>query len=339
MKDDCRDERSETASAGNAARRQDPPQTSRDAEIVYRLRILKRASWVGIVGNVLLSSLKIAAGIVSQSLAVVGDGIDSLSDVVTSIVTLYAAKAAAAPPDPEHPWGHSRAETIATKTLSLIIIMAGVQLLIMTVKKLTGSVEPVLPGRLALLATGISVVGKVGLAALKFRAGRLTDSEMMRADALNMRNDILLSLAVLGGVFFTRVLGLPIIDILAGFAVSLWIIFVGAQVFLRTNTELMDSIDDPELYRHVFEAVDAVEGVSHPHRVRIRGLNALYVIDLDVEVDGNLPVAEAHAMACRVESEIRRRMKKVFDIMVHVEPAGVADHGEGYGLVPEDLDQ
>jgi len=302
-----------------------------------RLSFLKRASWAGIVGNLLLSAIKISAGLLSGSLAVVGDGIDSLSDVVTSTVTLYAAKAGAAPPDPEHPWGHGRVETIATKTLSLIIIMAGLQLLAMTLRKLTGSISPELPGRLALIASGISIVGKTALAAYKFRAGRKTESRMMHADAINMRNDILLSFAVLGGVLFTRILNLPLIDVLAGLLVSIWIIISGVKVFLNTNTELMDSVEDRDVYRHVFDAVDAITGVSNPHRVRIRGLNSLYVIDLDVEVDGSLTVSEAHTLACSLELEIRTRIKKVYDIMVHVEPAGVADHGEGYGLVPGDI--
>lgn len=315
--------------------KEDPNPVEQTAQ--ERLSVLKRASWAGIVGNLALAALKIFAGLLSGSLAVVGDGFDSLSDVVTSMVTLYAAKAGAAPPDPEHPWGHGRVETIATKTLSLIIIMAGLQLLTMTLRKLTGGVSAEIPGTIALIASGISILGKIGLAAYKSRAGRLTGSKMMQADATNMRNDILLSLAVLGGVFFTRVLNLPLIDVLAGLCVSVWIIISGVQVFLHTNNELMDSVDDKEVYRHVFDAVDAIDGVSNPHRVRIRGLNSLYVIDLDVEVDGALTVSEAHNLACKLEIEIRSRIKKVFDIMVHVEPAGVADHGEGYGLVPGDL--
>jgi len=304
-----------------------------------RLKLLKKASWAGIIGNLLLSALKISAGLVSSSLAVIGDGIDSLSDVVTSMVTLYAAKAGAAPPDPEHPWGHGRVETIATKTLSLIIIMAGLQLLTMTVRKITGAEISEIPGQFALIASGVSIVGKTLLAAYKYHAGRITESQMMQADAINMRNDILLSFAVLTGVFFTRILHLPILDVTAGFAVSLWIIISGIKVFLNTNTELMDSVDDKSVYMHVFEAAAMIDGVSNPHRVRIRGLNSLYVIDMDVEVDGNLSVAEAHSLACSLEVEIRRRIKKVYDIMVHVEPAGVADHVEGYGLVPGDIDR
>ncbi|RKX72758.1 MAG: cation transporter [Spirochaetes bacterium] len=302
-----------------------------------RLNVLKKASWAGIIGNLLLSALKITAGLVSSSLAVVGDGIDSLSDVVTSMVTLYAAKAGAAPPDPEHPWGHGRAETIATKTLSLVIIMAGLQLLTMTVRKITGAEISNIPGKFALLASGISIIGKSALAAYKFHAGRITESQMMHADAINMRNDILLSFVVLTGVFFTRILNLPILDIAAGFAVSIWIIISGIRVFLHTNTELMDSIDDKNVYCHVFQAAEMIQGISNPHRVRIRGLNSLYVIDMDVEVDGNLSVSEAHSLACSLEVEIRNRINKVYDIMVHIEPAGVPDHLEGYGLVPDDI--
>ena len=314
----------------------------KNAEIITpekRLSLLKKASWAGIIGNLFLSILKITAGIIASSLAVIGDGIDSLSDVVTSMVTLYAAKAGAVPPDPDHPWGHGRVETIATKTLSLIIIMAGLQLLSMTVRKLTGAEIVEIPGKLALAASGISIAGKSMLAGYKFHAGRITESHMMRADAINMRNDILLSFAVLTGVFFTRILNLPILDVTAGFAVSIWIIISGYKVFLHTNTELMDSVEDKTVYRHVFEAVETIQGVSNPHRVRIRGLNSLYVIDLDVEVDGNLTVSEAHCLACTLEVEIRRRIKKVFDIMVHIEPAGVPDHQEGYGLVPEDIEK
>ena len=303
-----------------------------------RLSLLKKASWAGIVGNLFLSILKITAGVLSGSLAVIGDGIDSLSDVVTSMVTLYAAKAGAVPPDPDHPWGHGRVETIATKTLSLIIIMAGLQLLTMTVRKLTGAEIVDIPGKFALAASGISIAGKSALAGYKFRAGRITGSRMMKADAINMRNDILLSFAVLTGVFFTRILNLPLLDVTAGFAVSIWIIISGYKVFLHTNTELMDSVEDKTVYRHVFEAVKKIHGVSNPHRVRIRGLNSLYVIDLDVEVDGSLTVSRAHALACSLEVEIRRRIKNVFDIMVHIEPAGVPDHMEGYGLVPGDIE-
>lgn len=303
-----------------------------------RLKIIERASYLGIAGNLILAVLKISLGLLSGSLAVVGDGIDSLSDVVTSLVTLYAARAAAAPPDREHPWGHARLETIAGKTLSFIIVTAGGQLMIFTLTRLLRGPSPPLPAPPALYVAGLSIMGKAIMAAGKFRAARITESPMMRADAVNMRSDILLSLAVLIGILGTRIFALPVIDLIAGFGVSLWIIITGIRLFLGTNSELMDAVDNPGVYREVFAAVNAVHGVSKPHRVRIRRLNAFYVIDLDVEVDGEISVREAHELACRLEKEIRGRIPKVFDIMVHVEPAGAARHQEGYGLIPEDMD-
>ena len=310
-----------------------PPLTTQS-----RLIIIERASWLGIAGNLLLAALKVPVGLISGSLAVAGDGIDSLSDVVTSIVTLYAARAAAVPPDREHPWGHARLETIAGKTLSFIIVTAGGQLMIITITRLFGGLPSPLPTPLALYAALLSIVGKALMAALKFRAARITESPMMQADAVNMRSDILLSLTVLIGILGTRIFALPLIDLIAGFGVSLWIIIIGIRLFLRTNSELMDSVENPAVYREVFAAVDTVPGVSNPHRVRIRRLNAFYVIDLDVEVDGTISVHQAHELACRLEKEIRGRIPKVFDIMVHVEPAGAARHQEGYGLIPADMD-
>ena len=302
-----------------------------------RLKILKRASWIGILGNLFLSGLKVGVGVLSGSLAVIGDGIDSISDVVTSLVTLYASKAAAAPPDPEHPWGHGRVETIATKTLSLIIVMAGLQLALLSGRKLMGWTDTFIPTQAALVVTGVSILGKALLATIKFQAAKKTQSRMMRADAMNMRNDILLSFTVLAGLLFTQFLNLPILDVLFGLGISIWIIVSGLRIFLHANTELMDSVEDREVYRQVFAATEKVPGVQNPHRVRIRRLNALYVVDLDVEVDGNLTVEQAHALACQLEKEICASVGNIYDIMVHIEPEGCEIHQEGYGLVPDDV--
>lgn len=302
-----------------------------------RLHLLKTASWIGICGNFILAGMKIIAGMLSGSFALIGDGIDSLSDVITSIVILYAATVGAAPPDPEHPWGHGRLEIIATKTLSLLMIVAGLQILILTIRRLMDADMTGIPGRIGLYAIGVSIVGKACLAVYKFRVSKITESQMIATYAQNMLNDILLSVLVLAGILFTRVFHLPVIDLLTGFGVCVWIVTSGIRIFLRTNSELMDSMDNPQVYREVFAAVEVIEGVFNPHRVRIRGINAFYVIDLDVEVDGNLSVNQAHELACELEAEIRKRVKKVFDIMVHIEPIGGGHHQEGYGLIPSDI--
>ncbi len=302
-----------------------------------RLRLIQTASWVSILSNFLLAGIKISVGLLSGSYAVIGDGIESLSDVITSIVILYSATVGATPPDPEHPWGHGRLEIITTKTLSIIMIMAGVQIFYITLRRLINTDIPEIPDSAALYAAGISIAWKTGLAIYKNKVGKTTGSSMMIADTRNMINDIVLSILVLTGVLFTRIFQLPIIDLMAGFGVSIWIVFSGVKLYRFTNSELMDSIGNMQIYQEVFAAVDTIKEVSNPHRVRIRRINSSYVVDLDVEVDGNVSVNAAHDSACKLENEIRNRLKNVFDIMVHIEPAGCQHHKEGYGLIPSDI--
>ncbi len=284
------------------------------------------------VGNAVLAALKVTAGFVSGSLAVVGDGIDSTTDIVTSLVTLLAARIMGKPPDATHPYGHTRVETMATKILSFVIFFVGAQLAISTVRRLLAHDAAGLPTMLALYVTAFSIVGKIALAIHQFRIGRRYDSSMLIANGKNMRNDIVISAAVLVGLVFTHLLRLPILDTVSALAVSVWIMKSAFDIFLETSTELMDGMEDDSMYQQIFDAVAGVEGAHNPHRTRVRKLSNMHVIDLDIEVDESMSVHDAHEVAMRVESEIRRKIPSVYDVIVHVEPLGNIEHSERYGL-------
>ncbi|QEN08071.1 cation transporter [Oceanispirochaeta crateris] len=302
-----------------------------------RIQIIRRTSWIGIIGNGFLALLKIILGLFSGSIAVVADGIDSSADIVTSLITLFTANIINEPPDKEHPWGHARAETIATKALSFFIFFAGAQLFISTIQNLLTNELRQLPGKWALVAAGISIIGKILLALNKYNAGKITKSSMLIADAKNMQNDIILSLTVLIGLGCTYYFNLPLIDMLTGLFISLWIMKTAYSLFMETSIELMDSVSDDTLYSTVFKAATETPGVINPHRARIRKLNNLYDIDLDIEVCGTISVREAHGIAVKVEENIKKALPEIFDIMVHVEPEGNIESGEQFGLTPEDF--
>ncbi|WP_028973233.1 cation diffusion facilitator family transporter [Spirochaeta cellobiosiphila] len=302
-----------------------------------RLHLINRASWAGIMGNALLSGTKLVLGFLSGSLAVIGDGVDSATDILTSIITLVSARIAAKPPDAQHPYGHGRAETIATKVLSFVIVFAGFQLAVTTIKQLIIKQSMAIPTSLALIATGISVIGKILLALYKGRIGRLTQSNMLIADAKNMRNDILISFSVLIGLFFTFILGLPILDKILALFLSVIIVKVGFEIFIETSEELMDGISDPEIYKIVFDAVKKIQGVNNPHKTRIRKVNNLYVVEMDIEVDPQLSVAEGHQLASEVEKSIRHSVENIYDVLIHVEPEGIHHSREEFGLKESDL--
>jgi cation diffusion facilitator family transporter len=306
-----------------------------------RVRLIRTASVTALVGNTVLAGIKIAAGVTAGSLAVLGDGIDSSVDVLIAVMSLVVARIIARPADRGHPWGHGRAETVATALLSCSLFFAGAQLILNSgTSLLAGGVREV-PSPAALAVTLVSIAGKLLLAWSQYLFGKKADSAMLRANAKNMTGDVILSAGVLLGLALTMITGLGVIDSAAAILVGLWVIKSAVGIFMEVNAELMDGSSGPEFYRALFDAVHSVAGAGHPHRARMRRIAGLWDIDLDIEVDGALTVSEAHRIATRVERAIKARVEGVYDIMVHVEPLGDSKKhsGEGYGLREEELDQ
>jgi cation diffusion facilitator family transporter len=298
---------------------------------------IAKASWVGIFGNAFLSAIKIIAGFVSGSLAVVADGVDSSSDIITSVITLITARLLTRPPSKKYPYGYLKADTIATKLLSFIIFFAGAQLLIVTVRRLIQGSSHEMPGKLAIVVTAISILGKLLLSLHQFRKGKQTNSSMLIANGRNMQNDVLISSSVLLGLVFIYVFKLPILDTITALLVSLWVLRVALNIFWETSLELMDSTKDCAIYEKIFDAIDAVEGAHHPHRVRARNIGHKVMIAIDLEVDGALTLHEAHEIAHRVEDSIKSKIDNVFDVAIHLEPLGDKKEEKAVGIAKNSL--
>ena len=303
----------------------------------YRNQYIKKASWVGIIGNTILAIAKIVIGFISGSMAVIGDGIDTATDILTYFITLLAARIMNKPPNYKYPYGYNRAEAVATKALSFVIFFAGAQLFLSTLLKVINNEPRNIPSLLAIYVTIFSIISKAGLAIYQFKIGRKIESNMIIANAKNMRNDILISSSVLVGLLFTQVFKLPVLDLLTAMAVSIWIMKAGFEIFMETSRELMDGVDNPEIYYKIFDAVEEA-GAVHPHKVRIRKHSNLYTVDLDIEVDGKLSIEEGHEISKRVENNIKEKLENVYDVMVHVEPSGNIEK-EQYGLSRDKMDR
>ncbi|MDR1250079.1 MAG: cation diffusion facilitator family transporter [Treponema sp.] len=293
--------------------------------------MIKTAAWVAMAGNALLAALKIYAGVRSESLAVIGDGIDTSVDVLIAIMTLVVAKIISRPADIGHPWGHGRAETVATAILSFALFFAGAQLMLNAGADIVFGERREAPDSLALIVTIISIAGKIVLAWTQYLFGKRADSPMLRANAKNMTGDVVISAGVLAGLLLSSLTGIGLIDSAAALLVGVWVIRSAVGIFFEANAELMDGGSGKEFYRAVFEAVHSVSGAGNPHRARMRRIAGYWDIDIDIEVDPDLTIREAHAIASRVEGAIKERVEGVYDIMVHVEPAGNSER-EGFGL-------
>jgi len=302
-----------------------------------RQKIIIRISWITIIGNAVLAVLKLTFGFISNSYAVIGDGIDSTTDIASSIVVLIAARIISRPPNIKFPYGYQKADTIATKVLSFIIFFAGAQLVVSTLKILILREPTVVPSRLAIYISVISVIGKAFLSLNLFRHGKKINSNMLIANGINMRNDIFISLAVLIGLIFTLIFSLPIIDKILALFLGGFIMIEAFKMFLKTNVELMDGIEDTQLYCQLFEAVNSVKGAHNPHRVRARKIGSHYMVNLDIEVEPDLTVKEAHEIAKSVESSIKSNLMNIYDVMVHIEPRGNYEKDEKFGIRESDV--
>jgi len=297
-----------------------------------------KASWVSIIGNGILSASKITTGIFAGSLAVVGDGIDSATDIIISLITLFTAQIISRPPNVKYPYGYERADTIAARTLSFVIFFAGAQLLVSTIQRLFSHAPQQIPAPIAIYVTFISILGKLGLAYYQQSIGKKTGSTMLIANAQNMRNDVLISSSVLFGLACVFILRLPILDTLTALAVSFWILKTAYGIFWETTTDLMDGIKDPSIYQSIFAALDSVPGASNPHRIRIRKMGNLYVLEMDIEVNGQLTVFASHKIAHQVEESLRQNIPNLYDVVIHVEPTGQTQSSEKFGVCRDDFE-
>ncbi len=298
-------------------------------------KLLIRASWISTIGNAILSAAKIIIGFTAGSLAVLGDGIDSATDVAISIVMIFTARIMSRPPSKQYAFGYEKAEGIATKVLSIIIFYAGIQMLISSIRCLFSEETKVLPTSIAIYVTIFSIIGKLLLASYQYRQGKRINSSLLMANAVNMRNDVIISTGVLIGLVFTFVLKLPILDTITGLIISLFILRSSIKIFMDSSVELMDGVKDMNIYDTIFTAVQKVPGAGHPHRVRSRMIGNLYIITLDIEVDPDITVMQGHEIAEDVENSIKDSVKNVYDIIVHVEPAGRSQVGEKFGVDEE----
>ena len=300
-------------------------------DLIRKTRLIKTASLTALIGNALLAAAQIGAGVYAGSLAVIGNGIDSATDVVIAIMTLAVARIISRPADENHPWGHGRAETVATAILAFMLFFAGAQLIINSGRYIIFAAEREAPDMAALVVTLVAIAAKIGLAWSQYALGKKADSLMLKANAKNMFADVFLSAGVLAGLGLSMLFDIGVIDSWAALLVGLWVIKSALGIFLEANTELMDGGSNRVFYKAVFDAVRSVDCAERPHRVRMRRIAGFWDIDIDIEVPPSKTVSEAHGIACKVEAAIKERVENVYDIVVHVEPAGDTEN-EGYGL-------
>ena len=283
------------------------------------------ATWLGIIVNTLLAIMKGIAGFISGSRALLADAVHSASDIAGSIVVLFGVKIATKPPDEEHPYGHGKAENIASIIVALLLIVIGIEISISSVKVFFGEV-PKAPGKLALIVIIISILIKEGLFQYKFRIGRKYQSSALISEAWHHRSDSLSSIAALfgvGGAMLGEYFQLPFLvyaDAAAGILVSLIVVKIGYSLAKESSLVMMEKVLDKKEVKKYKQTVMAVDGVIRIDQIFARTHGRYVIIDIKVSVDPNLSVKEGHDIAKAVKQRLLQKHEDIEDVLVHLNP-------------------
>lgn len=283
------------------------------------------ATWVGIIVNVLLTIMKAIGGILSGSKALIADALHSASDIVGSIVILFAVKIANKPPDEEHPYGHGKAENIASIIVALLLIVIGVQISIQSTKVFFGASPPA-PGKLALIILVISIVIKEALFYYKYTLGKKYRSPALISEAWHHRSDSMSSLAALIGVGLAIVgekFDIPILlygDAVAGIIVSIIVMKVGYDLAKESANVALEKVLNKQDAAIYYETVNAVKGVMRIDQIFVRMHGSYFVIDIKVSVDPTITVLAGHAIARDVKKALMHVHNEIEDVLVHINP-------------------
>ena len=284
-----------------------------------RYQDARRVTLVGAVVNIVLSVLKILAGWLGSSHALIADGIHSLSDLATDVVVLVAAKHGAKDADDEHPYGHGRIETLATVALGSVLILVAFGIGYDAIRRLFAPEQLLLPGMLALSAALISVLVKEALYHYTVIVARKLRSNLLRANAWHHRSDAISSIVVVVGVIGSMA-GLGYLDAVASVVVAVMVAKIGWDLGWQSAHELIDrglERDDVEVIRNKIMAVDGVRAM-HDLRTRRMGGNAF--VDVDVLVDPSITVSEGHRIGEEVLKRLNQDIDEVTDVTVHIDP-------------------
>lgn len=284
-------------------------------------RIAKKVSWITIIVNLLLSLAKLLVGIFAHSAAMVSDAVHSASDVFSTFVVLIGIKMASKKKDDDHPYGHERMECVAAVILAIVLLITGLAIGVNALKNITqGNYEALeVPGILALAAAILSIVTKEAMYWYTRHYAKKIDSGALMADAWHHRSDAFSSIGALIGIAGAR-MGFPIMDSVASLVIFVFIVKAAIVIFRDAMQKMVDHACDEKTEQEIRDCVAANKEVLDIDLLRTREFGNRIYVDLEIRVNGDYSLKQAHAIAEEVHDEIERSFAKVKHIMVHVNP-------------------
>lgn len=289
-------------------------------------KVANKVSFITIVQNVLLSVFKLFAGIFAHSNAMISDAVHSASDVFSTIIVIIGVKLASKKSDKDHPYGHERLECVAAIVLSIVLLYTGIKIGSQAVKDIIGGNYQSLqkPGVLALVAAVVSIVTKEIMYWYTRHYAKKIDSSALMADAWHHRSDALSSVGALVGIG-GAMMGFPVMDSIASIVIFVFIAKAAYDIFKDAMDKMVDHSCDDETEKEMRDFVLAQKEVLSVDLLHTRIFGNKIYVDVEIGVNGSYTLRQAHEIAEEVHEGIEKNFPKVKHVMVHVNPADVAE--------------
>lgn len=295
-------------------------QNTSDPEVRFRYGIA--AGVFGIVSNTVLCVFKILVGILSGSVAIVADAVNNLSDAASSIVTVFGFKLSNRPADREHPYGHERYEYIAAFIIAFAVVLIGALLLKQSIEKII-TPEGITVSVYTYVVLAVAIVLKIVQGLLYRDFGKSINSEALRASAVDSRNDVFTTIAVLISTIVIDTTGVNI-DGYAGLVVSIVIIVFSLKLLKDTVNPLLGTVPDKALVVKIAEKLSSYEVVLGFHDLMIHSYGpAITYASVHVEVDAKENVIEMHDAIDNIERDFMNDMN--VHLVIHMDPVTIGD--------------
>ena len=279
------------------------------------------AAGIGMAVNIVLAIVKIVTGIVGNSYALIADGIESTTDIVSSLVVWTGLKISSLPPDDDHPYGHGKAESMAGIVVALALLAAAVFIAVQSLREIVTPHHA--PAWYTLLVLALVIGTKETLYRFVFKVGDELTSTAVKGDAWHHRSDAITSAAAFVGISIALIggKGYESADDWAALLACAVILFNGYRIFRAALGEIMDAAVPNPIQKEIRERSSSVPGVVRVEKCRIRKSGLGLFVEIHVEVDGDLTVRRGHEIAHDVSNDLKASALSVQDVTVHVEPA------------------
>lgn len=298
------------------------PDHKNTQDSAVRTRYGSVASVVGILCNILLFAGKLAAGMLMQSIAVMADAFNNLSDAASSVISFIGMKMASKPADDDHPFGHGRIEYIAAFIVAFLVIEVGFTFLKDSIQKILHP-EAVTFQLLPFIMLGVSVLVKLWMGVFNKKIGKKINSKVLEATATDCIGDVTVTSATMAAILVGHFFHINI-DGFAGLLVALVVMWAGINIAKDTLEPLIGEAVDPELCRQITELVESYDGVVGTHDLIVHNYGPnKSMASIHAEVPRDVDIEVSHEIIDKIEREVGKQLGIL--LVIHMDPIEVCD--------------